>query len=140
MIAIIYTVAIYKRSFIMATINHNIQELIKQKKYIDALAILMPKYNERRVQESRFYYIVGNCFYEIHDTDNAIKFFKMAIELYDEDVEYFIKLAIAYEKKNDAISAIKAYMDAMELKPDDIELNERFNKLVERYTALTPNY
>jgi tetratricopeptide (TPR) repeat protein len=124
----------------MATINHNIQELIKQKKYIDALAILMPKYNERRVDESRFYYIIGDCFYEIHDMDNAIKFLKMAIELYDEDINYFIRLANAYEKKNDAISAMKAYMDAIELRPDDIELNERFNKLVERYTALNPEY
>jgi tetratricopeptide (TPR) repeat protein len=124
----------------MAIINHNIQELIKQKKYIDALAILLPKYNERRVDESRFYYIIGDCFYEVHDIDNAIKFLKMAIELYDEDINYHIKLASAYEKKNDAIAAMKAYMDAIELRPDDIELHERFNQLVERYTALNPNY
>jgi len=69
----------------------------------------MPKYNERRVDESRFYYIIGDCFYEIHDMDNAIKFLKMAIELYDEDINYFIRLANAYEKKRCYFSNERVY-------------------------------
>jgi len=112
------------------------EKLLEEESYMDVLARLIPIYDTKKIEDAKMYYILGSAFCEIGDLESAIKFLKLATILDDSEFKYFAKLAQAFEKNDEPIPAMKAYIDAKELVTNDSEINKRFDKLIDKYNKM----
>jgi len=59
---------------------------------------------------------------ELDKIDDAIKLLQSAADEYENDSDYLIKLAEAYERRNDLKLALKAIIRGLKIEPDNTEL------------------
>ncbi|MHB8361218.1 MAG: tetratricopeptide repeat protein [Thermoplasmataceae archaeon] len=76
-----------------------------------------------KIENFHFYrFLAGASLLELDKVDDAIKLLQSAADEYEDDSDYLIKLAEAYERSNDLKLALKAIIRALKIEPDNPEL------------------
>ena len=76
-----------------------------------------------RIDDFHFYrFLAGSAMLELNLIEDAIKTLQKAADEYEEEPDYFIKLASAYEIKGDNNSALKAIIRAIKVDPENGDL------------------
>lgn len=72
---------------------------------------------------SDVYAVIGRCYVELGEIDEAFEYYEKALELEPDSVVYLNHMGMAYREEGDYEKAMKYYMKAYEIDPDYPELN-----------------
>ncbi|WP_291725582.1 tetratricopeptide repeat protein [Bernardetia sp.] len=90
---------------------------LKEGKFNEAIESLKQFSADDYLVQARAYSLIGDAYMELENADEAITYYKKAANHYPNDVftpEYLMKLALAYEVKNDFAMAAQAYETIIE--------------------------
>jgi len=85
---------------------------MKENKFKEAIAQLEGFSSDDKIIQGRAYALTGDAYMELNKLDDAISYYRKAANYYANQFftpTYLIKLALAYELKNDAKAAIGVY-------------------------------
>lgn len=80
-------------------------------------------------EDSLLYTVIGHCYLDLEYGEEAIEYYKKALELDYENVSYVVNLAIAYRQTGDYETAKMLYQMGLELDPEYAELNSSLGTL-----------
>lgn len=75
------------------------------------------------------YNLMGNCYVQMDDYEDAFVVYKKALELQPNDVTYIVNLAVAYRQYGNNEKAKELYEQALLIDPDYPELNSSLGSL-----------
>jgi len=94
----------------MCTKKENIQTLIRERKFEEALEVLVILFEDLQI-DAEIYYLMGTCFYAKEDISNSVRFLKKAVDIEPENTEYLVSLALAYEAFEESEKAFHTYLE-----------------------------
>lgn len=99
--------------------------LMKQGKYDEAIARLEAFSSSDLLLQARVYALLGDAYLEKNNTEEAISYYKKAIDYKPNKYftpGYLMKLAVAYEKAKQYKEAVEAYTTVIDSYPESPEL------------------
>lgn len=96
----------------------------------DERLLLLDAKIKQHPKDAELYYERGKILIELQQITDAITDFKKAIELDDDEVNYYVALGDAYLRNGKSEDSYKALNKALELDPDHIEANSKMGELL----------
>lgn len=109
--------------FVIGELFFENNQLERARKYLEEAILLNPGY------ENSYYYL-AHVYFDLGDIDRAIKILIDSISILNKPpVEWFVLLGDINLQNGDRREAIKAYQQALNIKPEDSSIREKITKL-----------
>jgi tetratricopeptide (TPR) repeat protein len=106
------------------------QVFFMQKQYQEAVDVLSTQSPDLSVYPE-YYTLLADAYMHINQPANAASVFEQIVARFPDSANYWLGLAVAYQKNGDANSALVAYHRAAQLSPDDPQVILFINHQIE---------
>lgn len=103
------------------------QALFMQKKYQETVELLSSQSPDLSSFPG-YYALLADAYMHLDQANNAVSVFQQIVARFPNSPDYWLGLAVAYEKTGDAASAMVAYRRAAQLSPDDPQVTLFINQ------------
>lgn len=83
----------------------------------------------KRYEIGDLYTYLGHCYSDMEMYDESINYYKMALEVGPDKVEYYVNLGVTYRRSGENQKALELYLQALKLDPDYAELHSGLGSL-----------
>lgn len=119
----------------LALLELKAQTCFMQQRYSEALTILSAN-SPSLVENPEYYALLANVYIQLEQPANAISVFEQIVAQFPSSAEYWLGLAVAYQKAGEVDSALVAYRRASQLSQDDPQVSLFINQQLERLQVL----